>query len=147
MGRLGRRLARLEGVSRVLADRQPAWDLTRLTDDEPADLEALARKAEEANRSCGHLPGAPRRKRRCSGSARRSTGMGMLLCLLWMVAQWWQRMARVVLGCATAWIAMTACRVEVMEGSAGWGMGPGYSGPASANTSCLPRFGLAARTW
>jgi hypothetical protein len=50
MGWLGRRLARLEGVSRALAERQVAWDLARLDDDELAELAVLTRHAEEANR-------------------------------------------------------------------------------------------------
>jgi hypothetical protein len=46
-----RRLGKLECVARAVVPPQSGWDLTRLDDDELDELEVLARKAEEANRT------------------------------------------------------------------------------------------------
>jgi hypothetical protein len=50
VGRLGRRLGKLEGMSRAVVDRRSEWDLSLLSDDELEELAGLAGKAEEANR-------------------------------------------------------------------------------------------------
>lgn len=51
MGRLQRRLAQLEGMSRVVVPPQSGWDLSLLDDNEVEELAVLACKAEEANRA------------------------------------------------------------------------------------------------
>lgn len=51
MGRLGRRLGKLENVSRAVVLPRSGWDLACLDDDELDELEVLARKAAEANRT------------------------------------------------------------------------------------------------
>ncbi len=52
MGRLGRRLGKLEGTVRVTASKTtPAWDLEALDDDELTELDGLVRKADEAKRA------------------------------------------------------------------------------------------------
>lgn len=51
MGRMQRRLGKLEDVSRTVVPPRSRWDLDLLDDDELAELEVLARKAAEANRT------------------------------------------------------------------------------------------------
>ncbi len=50
MGRLGRRLGKLEGSVRATATSAAAWDLEVLSDDELTELEGLVRKADAAKR-------------------------------------------------------------------------------------------------
>lgn len=50
MGRMERRLGRLEGVAGREARRASEWDLSVFDDDELEELAVLARKAEDANR-------------------------------------------------------------------------------------------------
>ncbi len=50
MGRLGRRLGKLEGTVRATATSAAIWDLEVLDDDELTELEGLVRKADGAKR-------------------------------------------------------------------------------------------------
>lgn len=51
MGRLGRRLGKLEGVAQAVVPAQSRRDLSVFDDDELEELAGLAQKAEEANRA------------------------------------------------------------------------------------------------
>ncbi len=50
MGRLGRRLGKLEGSVRAPATSAAIWDLEVLSDDELTELKGLVRKADAAKR-------------------------------------------------------------------------------------------------
>jgi hypothetical protein len=51
VGRIQRRLAQLEGVTRAVVPPRSGWDLALLDDDELEELVVLARKAEGTRRT------------------------------------------------------------------------------------------------